>query len=778
MNSGARLVVRGTGVPPVVLCLALLSFNASAAEAPKPVLTVLFTAEAHGALLPCACPLEPLGGVERRATLIKRYRERGPVVLVDAGGWQAGGIYDEESDGNPQRDQLRTALMSNVMQALQYDAFKGTPSPREKGAPLVYAWRTLKRGELTVGGIEMLTFDPTVPLKFTGENVHAPAPDFTLALAPVGEEWAEKIPHHAAPLDLIISAGYKTSTRIAWTVGQTVIANFDFQAQRLGVVEVFPRQGWKPGAALPRWELRVQQVPLAPGIPNDPEISALLAPHLNVLQKKSKQVVEIEFWTLPECPHCKDLNGELEKITAELKGRVRLQPHFLVSKTAADTFHALHGDNELREVGIQAVVARYYPERFFDWLRWRAENKAASWEVGASALGLLQSRLVGALAVNEHLEILEADYQLALRRRVEGTPTLVLSNRIYDGGHERLKILRALCAVLDEPKSAACKGVPACFHDAECRKRGFIGHCIESGKPNAACDNTQKAVPVSAVVLLEPEALYSNHERILEVVLNNLPGLEWRLLDPNSAEGKRLAQKVKPDRYPAYLLDPLAKTEQRYAENLGSVTEEREGFLVLRSSMNGAHRIAVRPRQKGRADLFLSRASKAGAEAVEVTLEALSGGAAPDVCFHDGLYWNEKREAGGKMSKELAAHGGIGELEDAAAALAVRHIAPDKFHAYLRARATRRASHVGWTRALEVVGIASKDVLALVEGADGKGPDETILKAMRAEADLLAELKASGEVVLLAENCELLPVRSRAELKYYLELIGRRRAVE
>ena len=776
MNSGSWLAVRNTGVPPVVLCLALLAFGVNAAEEAKPVLTVLFTGEAHGALLPCDCPLEPLGGVARRATLIKRYRERGPVVLVDAGGWQAGGIYDEDSDGDAQRDQLRTELMMKAMQVLKYDDFNGTPYPREKDAPLVYPWRTLKRDGLAVGGIEILVFDPTVPLKLARENAKEPELDFTLALAPVGEDWAEKIPLQTAQLDLIVSAGRKTSTRTAWTVRQTVMANFDFQAQRLGVAEVFPRQGWKPGEAGPRWELRVKHVPLTPEIPDDPEVAALLTPHLNVLKKKSKKVIEAEFWTLPECPYCKDLNSELEKIAAELKGRVRIQPHFLVSKSVEGTFLAMHGENELREAGIQAVVARYYPERFFDWQRWRAENKAAKWEDGADALGLLKSRLGGALAANEHLEILEADYQLALRRRIEGTPTLVLSNRLYDGGHERLKILRALCAALDEPKPEACKGVPACFHDAECRKRGFIGRCAEPGKPVAACDFSQKAVPVSGIVLLENEALYGNHEKILEVLLNNLPGLAWRLLDPSSPEGKRLAQKIKPDRFPAYLLDPIAKTEHRYAEHLGNVAEEREGFLVLRSSMNGAHRIAARARQKGQADLFLSRASKAGAEAVEVALEALAGRDAPEVVFHDGLYWNEKREAGGKVAKELAARGGIGELEDAATALAVRQAAPDKFHAYLRERAARRASHVGWTRALEAAGIGTKEVLALVEGADGKGPLEPILQAMRAEADQLAELQASGEVVLLAENCELIPVRSRAELKYYLELIGKRNA--
>src|ERR1700710_562929 len=99
-------------------CFALLLCQCitTAAEAePKPLFTILYTAESHAALLPCDCPLQPLGGVARRATLIKQFRERGPVLLLDGGGWAAGGLYDEDSDGEPERDALRTRLMRDAM---------------------------------------------------------------------------------------------------------------------------------------------------------------------------------------------------------------------------------------------------------------------------------------------------------------------------------------------------------------------------------------------------------------------------------------------------------------------------------------------------------------------------------------------------------------------------------------------------------------------------------------------------------------------------------------
>ena len=103
-----------------LICLCLSTCLAAEAES-KPLFTILYTAEAHAALLPCDCPLQPLGGVARRATVIKRFRERGPVLLLDGGGWAAGGLYDEDSDGEPERDALRTRLMRDAMRVMKYD---------------------------------------------------------------------------------------------------------------------------------------------------------------------------------------------------------------------------------------------------------------------------------------------------------------------------------------------------------------------------------------------------------------------------------------------------------------------------------------------------------------------------------------------------------------------------------------------------------------------------------------------------------------------------------
>jgi len=133
--------------------------------------------------------------------------------------------------------------------------------------------------------------------------------------------------------------------------------------------------------------------------------------------------------------------------------------------------------------------------------------------------------------------------------------------------------------------------------------------------------------------------------------------------------------------------------------------------------------------------------------------------------LHDALYW--KTPAPDKPEqRELAAINGLAEIEEAARALAVRKLAPGRLHAYLLERGKKRGSSY-WDVALQAAGLDPAQVRALAEK-----PADDIRAALYAEADLLKSLDAGGEIVLLAENCELIPVRSRRDLREVFERIG------
>ncbi|MFA5410544.1 MAG: hypothetical protein WC321_01610 [Candidatus Omnitrophota bacterium] len=85
-------------------------------------ITVVYTGSTHAMLYPCHCPLEPDGGVSRRASLIRQLRKDYPeLLLLDSGDFFAGGLMDEYAQ-NTDFDMRRTLLNLKAMELMGYDA--------------------------------------------------------------------------------------------------------------------------------------------------------------------------------------------------------------------------------------------------------------------------------------------------------------------------------------------------------------------------------------------------------------------------------------------------------------------------------------------------------------------------------------------------------------------------------------------------------------------------------------------------------------------------------
>ena len=102
----------------VIFCaLVLLPIVARAEE-----LTILYTGETHAMLYPCSCPIQPDGGIARRATLVKELRKSDPnLLLLDSGAVFAGGLLDEYTQ-NTELDKQRTSVALKAIDMMRYDA--------------------------------------------------------------------------------------------------------------------------------------------------------------------------------------------------------------------------------------------------------------------------------------------------------------------------------------------------------------------------------------------------------------------------------------------------------------------------------------------------------------------------------------------------------------------------------------------------------------------------------------------------------------------------------
>jgi hypothetical protein len=105
----------------LLLTVILILFFSIASACAKEIV-ILYTGDSHAMIYPCNCPVEPDGGVARRATLIKELRKANPnSLLLDAGGFFAGGQMDEYSQ-NTELDTRRTLVNIKAMEMMKYDA--------------------------------------------------------------------------------------------------------------------------------------------------------------------------------------------------------------------------------------------------------------------------------------------------------------------------------------------------------------------------------------------------------------------------------------------------------------------------------------------------------------------------------------------------------------------------------------------------------------------------------------------------------------------------------
>lgn len=103
-----------------ILFILLFMFSASYGYAKD--LTILYTGETHAMLYPCSCPIEPDGGLARRASLVRQLRQQGQnLLLLDSGAFFAGGLMDEYAQ-NSELDMKRTEINLKTMELMGYDA--------------------------------------------------------------------------------------------------------------------------------------------------------------------------------------------------------------------------------------------------------------------------------------------------------------------------------------------------------------------------------------------------------------------------------------------------------------------------------------------------------------------------------------------------------------------------------------------------------------------------------------------------------------------------------
>ena len=245
----------------MVFCLTALTVTAEHDTS----IQIIAGAETHGMIEACDCYQDPGGGLLKRSTVIKSTGKRDSFLLLDAGGFSAGGIYDSYSEGRA-GDSLRTIITIRGMVAIGYDAAaigdeelqyggawivkqaKAAGLPlvsanlfTKKGKPLASTYVLVKKGGKTfaVTGLttneKLFSTDTTVTVGDPFKSLSriwqeiVECSDYQIILSHLGQEKSEALADSFPECDIIVNGHRKSDQNPVLLTGKTPVMQFGFQ---------------------------------------------------------------------------------------------------------------------------------------------------------------------------------------------------------------------------------------------------------------------------------------------------------------------------------------------------------------------------------------------------------------------------------------------------------------------------------------------------------------------------------------------------------------------
>jgi len=286
----------------VIGCFILFGFWAYPLFAEE--INILYTGETHAMLYPCNCPIEPDGGVARRATLIKQLRKDNPnTLLLDSGGFFAGGLMDEYTQ-NIDLDKERTLINLKAMEMMKYDAlaigddefnfnkeflFENIAKSNlaflscnlESKKLLPYLIKEV--GDTKIGIIGLATpivlqkvhdlefIEPKIAVKKTVDELRKSNTDIIILLSHEGESEDLNLIEEISGIDVIITGHMRIKEGLSTKIGDTLVMRPSWEGRRLGKLTLTVQDHKIVN-------YKVEDLRLSDQISDDPQILSIL-PH-------------------------------------------------------------------------------------------------------------------------------------------------------------------------------------------------------------------------------------------------------------------------------------------------------------------------------------------------------------------------------------------------------------------------------------------------------------------------------------------------------------------
>ncbi len=592
-------------------------------------ITIFATGETHAMLNSCDCEQGPPGGFPKRATLIKEQRKKGELLLLDAGGFSGGGMYDFYTEGR-QRDSIRTLAAIEVMakigydavgvgdEELQYGADLLTKQAKRVGLPLVSAncryssgksvaqpYIIVKKGGVTFGITAVTTterlfpFDPVVNIDDPVKSIQKiwkkllRKSDYQIIISHLGEEGSTLLAEYFPDCDIVVNGHRKMTVQPVFMVKKQIIMQFGFQGKSISSVEFDP----------------VKKI-FTPQTDDWINVKEDISDDLTVLNcitgyeaDSIAKTTTVDLYLMSQCPYglpaLKDMLDFSENFPL-----IDLNIWFIGDVNIDGSLKSLHGQPEINDEKIWLAVKSLYPDMWTSFIYLLA-NVGKSVKQATKDLELDMAKINDWVNKKGNKE-LTYHYKRSQRLNVDASPTLFINNYMYESEISYLRLSKEFCEDVDRQKRpAVCDSLPECFSDSDCRMKGKIGTCtpLSEDREGGTCIY-KDAVQFDFIVVIPDSTLIHTENSAVTTTKELFPGVQIKILSQSSKEGKKLIKETDPFCLPKYLFDKKVIKAANYSKVEPGLIESGEWFTFKEEIMK-KHFFHKREEKAGTIELFI-----------------------------------------------------------------------------------------------------------------------------------------------------------------------------
>lgn len=168
---------------------------------------------------------------------------------------------------------------------------------------------------------------------------------------------------------------------------------------------------------------------------------------------------EVELFVMAFCPYGVQAEQAMKPVYDLLKDKADFKIRYIVNidgNTLADV-DSLHGELEAQEDARQVCVAKYYPDKLWDYVMeidstcyaTYTKDLATCWKKAAAKFGIDTAK-IDTCSKNEAVALLKFDETNANENSVSGSPTLLINGVKYTGGRTSDAYKTGICSAFED----------------------------------------------------------------------------------------------------------------------------------------------------------------------------------------------------------------------------------------------------------------------------------------------------------------------------------------